>query len=185
MTDDSAHQRRQRDTQIERWTTDARKLVASGKEVAALELYRRAADELPGAPWLQHRTGELSRKLKQDGVAIAYFRRAATAFQMANFPKRALAPLRTAWTLAEGGLPATAKTLVEVAGELMQLHRQLGFKPDASVVFERTNAALRSRGFAEMPAQLLDSVPPRSAQQPSEKASSSRGQAFARLLSRR
>lgn len=185
MTDDSVHQRRLREMQIERWTADAKKLVEAGKELAALELYRRAADELPGAPWLQHRTAELSRKLKQDEVAIAYFRRASTAFQLADFSKRALAPLRTAWTLACDGLPATARALVEVGSELMQLQRRLGFGPDASVLFERTNAALRSRGFAELPAQVLDSVPPRSAQHPTDKAPSSRGQALARLLSRR
>ncbi len=153
MTDDSARQRNKLDAQVERWTADARKLAESGKEAAALELYRRAADELPGAPWLQHRTAELARKLKQHDVAITYFRRAATAFQIADFAKRAVAPLRTAWSLAMDGLPGTSKLLVELAVELMQLHRGLGFAADATVTFERTNAALRNRGFSELPPQ--------------------------------
>ena len=56
VTDDSVKQRRQLDAQIERWTNEAKKLVESGKDAAGLELYQRAADELAGAPWLQHRT---------------------------------------------------------------------------------------------------------------------------------
>lgn len=155
MTDDLARQRRQLEAQIERWTAEAKKLAESGKEAAALELYCRAADELPGAPWLQHRTAELARKLKKNDVAINYFRRAATAFQIADFSKRAVAPLRTAWSLAIDGLPATSKLLVELAIELMQLHRRLGFSADATVTFERTNSALRTRGFSEIAPHVL------------------------------
>ncbi|HXK18760.1 MAG TPA: hypothetical protein VNG33_13210, partial [Polyangiaceae bacterium] len=129
-----------------------------GKEAAALDLYRRAADELPGAPWLQHRTAELARKLKQQEAAITYFRRAATAFQIADFSKRAIAPLRTAWALAIDGLPGSSKALIDVATELMQLHRRLGFAADATVTLERTNAALRSRGFSEIPANVLETM---------------------------
>jgi len=156
---------------VERWTTEAKKLVESGKEGAALDLYRRAADELPGAPWLQHRTAELARKLKKSDVAINYFRRAATAFQIADFSKRAVAPLRTAWSLAIDGLPATSRLLVELAVELMQLHRRLGFAADATVTFERTNAALRTRGFSEIAPHVLESLqreppPARAASQP-------------------
>jgi hypothetical protein len=69
-----------------------------------------------------------------------------------------VAPLRTAWTLAIDGLPATSKLLVEVAVELMQVHRRLGFAADATVTFERTNAALRVRGFSEMGAHVLESL---------------------------
>lgn len=158
MTDDSANQRRQIEAQVERWTSEAKKLIENGNEAAALELYRRAADDLPGAPWLQHRTAELARKLKKSEVAITYFRRAATAFQIADFPKRAVAPLRTGWSLAIEGLPTTSKSLVELALELMQLHRSLGFAADATVTFERTNAALRVRGFSEIAAHVLDSM---------------------------
>lgn len=158
MTDDPAKQRRQLEAQIERWTTEAKKLVESGKDAAALDLYRRAADELPGAPWLQHRTAELARRLKKSDVAIIYFRRAATSFQIADFSKRAMPPLRTAWSLAIEGLPATSKVLVEVAVELMQLHRSLGFAADATVTFERTNAALRVRGFSEIAPHVLNSM---------------------------
>jgi hypothetical protein len=158
VNDDSAKRRRQIEAQVERWTADAKKLVETGKESDALELYRRAADELPGAPWLQHRTAELSRKLKKHDVAIIYFRRAATAFQIANFSKRAVAPLRTAWTLAIDGLPGTSKMLVELAIDLMHLHRGLGFAADATVTLERTNAALRTRGFSEISPHVLDAM---------------------------
>jgi tetratricopeptide (TPR) repeat protein len=160
VTEDPARQRRQLEAQVERWTAEAKKLAESGKETAALDLYRRAADELPGAPWLQHRTAELARKLKKPDIAIQYFRRAATAFQIADFPKRAVAPLRTAWSLAIEGLPGTSKSLLELAVELMQLHRRLGFAADATVTFERTNAALRGHGFSEMGAQVLESLRP-------------------------
>ena len=158
MTEDPAKQRRQLEAQVERWTAEAKKLADRGKEAAALDLYRLAADELPGAPWLQHRTAELARKMKKNDVAIAYFRRAATAFQIADFCKRAVAPLRTAWSLAIDGLPTTSKLLVELAVELMQLHRSLGFAADATVTFERTNTALRTRGFSEIAPQVLDSM---------------------------
>jgi hypothetical protein len=154
--DSSVKHRRSLEAQVEQWTAEAKKLVDSGKETAGLELYRRAADELSGAPWLQHRTAELCRKLKQIDLAIVYFRRASTAFQMAEFPKRAVAPLRTAWSLAIEGLPGTSKLLVEIATELMQLHRRLGFMADATVTLERTNAVLRARGFSEMAPQLSD-----------------------------
>jgi len=172
VTDDSAKQRRQIEAQVERWTTEAKKLMEAGKEAEALDIYRRAADELPGAPWLQHRTAELSRKLKKPDFAIVYFRRAATAFQIAEFAKRAVPPLRTAWSVAIEHLPATSKALVEVAVELMQLHRRLGFAADAAVTFERTNAALRARGFSEIPAHVLE-APLRDASPASSRAPAS------------
>ena len=159
MNDDAVKQRQKVEAQVERWTAEAKKLAETGKEAAALELYCRAADELPGAPWLQHRTAELARKLKKNDTAVTYFRRAATAFQIADFSKRAVAPLRTAWTLSIDGLPGTSKLLVEVATELMQLHRRLGFAADAAVTFERTNAALRTRGFSEIAPHVLESTP--------------------------
>jgi tetratricopeptide (TPR) repeat protein len=159
VTDDFVRQRQKLEAQVERWIAEAKKLAETGKEAAALELYCRAADELPGAPWLQHRTAELARKLKRNDTAINYFRRAATAFQIADFSKRAVAPLRTAWTLSIDGLPGTSKLLVEVAIELMQLHRRLGFAADAGVTFERTNAALRTRGFSEIATHALESTP--------------------------
>jgi len=145
---------------VERWTAEAKKLSEAGKDEAALGLYRQAADVLDGAPWLQHRTAELARKLKQNDVAIGYFRRAATAFQIADFPKRAVAPLRTGWSLAIEGLPGTSALVVELGVELMQLHKRLGFSADATVTFERTNAALRSRGFSEIPGSALESSRP-------------------------
>jgi hypothetical protein len=189
VTEDSLRQRRLLEAQVERWTHEAKKLAETGDEEAALELYRRAADELAGAPWLQHRTAELARKLKKPAIAIVYFRRAATAFQIAEFPKRAVAPLRTAWSLAIEGLPDTSAVLIDLAVELMQVHRGLGFAADATVTFERTNAALRARGFSEISEHVLESTrpDPPSARHfstpPSgqDSAPSSRGQAMARL----
>jgi hypothetical protein len=160
VTDDSVKQRRLLEAQVERWTAEAKKFTDAGKDAAGLELYRRAADELAGAPWLQHRTAELARKLKRNDVAIVYFRRAATAFQIADCPKRAIAPLRTAWSLAIEGLPATSRLLVEIATELMQLHRRLGFAADATVTFERTNSVLRGHGFSEIGPQALETPLP-------------------------
>jgi tetratricopeptide (TPR) repeat protein len=194
VTDDSVKQRRELEAQVERWTNEARKLAEAGKEAEALELYRRAADQLSGAPWLQNRTAELARKLKKGDVAIAYFRRAATAFQIADFPKRAVPPLRTAWSLSIEGLPGTSRLLVDVALELMQVHRRLGFAADATVTFERTNAALRARGFSEVPAHVLDSMQRRDSEIAPRASDSSlvdseaepaRGHALARLHERR
>lgn len=193
MTEDSVTQRKQLEARVERWTAEAKKLVEAGNEAAALELYKKAADELPGAPWLQHRTAELSRKLKQPDAAILYFRRAATAFQLAEFAKRAIAPLRTAWTIAVENLPSTSKSLVELAQELMQIQKRLGFAADASVTLERTNAALRGRGFSELAPQEREnhtappasSVAPRSAAAASDASPSSRAQAFAQKLGQR
>ena len=172
---------RMEEPQIDRDRRDARRVHApvAREHVAAALRQRRAsaaapagarrdqrrieeavelADELPGAPWLQHRTAELARKLKKNDAAIIYFRKAATAFQIADFSKRAVAPLRTAWSLAIDGLPGTSKLLVELAVELMQLHRRLGFAADAAVTFERTNAALRTRGFSEIAAHVLETL---------------------------
>jgi hypothetical protein len=200
VNDDSQRQRQKVEAQVERWSAEAKKLADAGKESAALQLYRQAADELPGAPWLQHRTAELAKKLKQHDVAVTYFRRSATAFQLAEFPKRAVAPLRAAWTLAIEGLPSTSRALIDVALELVQLHKRLGFAADASVTIERTNVALRARGFSELPMHVEPTPPssrkPRSSQRPTEapassvtprldssdKAEPTRGQLFSRAF---
>ena len=137
--------------QVERWGAEARRLAEAGKEAAALEIYERAADSLPGAPWLQHRTAELARKLRQNDVAIAYFRRAGSAFVAAGFPRRAIAPLTAAWTLARAGLPSTGRVLPEVARELSQLLEGLGLSMDASVTLEYTDDALRRAGISRPP----------------------------------
>ena len=137
--------------QVERWGAEARRLAESGREAAALEIYLRAADALPGAPWLQHRTAELARKLRQYDVAISYFRRAAMAFVAAGFAKRAIAPLTSAWTLARAGLPSTGAVLPRVAEELSELLKSLGLATDASVTLEYTEDALRRAGLYVKP----------------------------------
>jgi hypothetical protein len=133
--------------QVERWGAEARRLAEAGREAAALEIYVRASDALPGAPWLQHRTAELARKLRQNDVAIAYFRRAASAFVAAGFARRAIAPLTSAWTLSRAGLPSTGSVLPEVARELSTLLGGLGLHTDASVTLEYTEDALRRAGL--------------------------------------
>ena len=67
--------------QAERWGAEAKRLADAGQELAAFELYRKAADALPGAPWLLHRTAEVARRIKRVDLAIEYFRRSATAFR--------------------------------------------------------------------------------------------------------
>jgi hypothetical protein len=137
--------------QVERWGAEARRLAESGREAAALDIYQRAADALPGAPWLQHRTAELARKLRQYDVAISYFRRAAMAFVAAGFAKRAIAPLTSAWTLSRAGLPSTGAVLPRVAEELADLLKSLGLATDASVTLEYTEDALRRAGLTYTP----------------------------------
>jgi hypothetical protein len=137
--------------QVERWGAEARRLAESGREAAALEIYQRAADALPGAPWLQHRTAELARKLRQNDVAIAYFRRAGSAFVGAGFSRRAIAPLTSAWTLSRAGLPSTGLVLPQVAEELATLLSSLGLATDASVTLEYTEDALRRAGVSRAP----------------------------------
>jgi hypothetical protein len=142
--------------QVERWGAEARRLAEAGREAAALEIYVRASDALPGAPWLQHRTAELARKLRQNDVAIAYFRRAATAFVAAGFPRRAIAPLTSAWTLCRAGLPSTGSVLPDVARELSALLTSLGLHTDASVTIEYTEDALRRAGLGRGPESHRD-----------------------------
>jgi tetratricopeptide (TPR) repeat protein len=155
---DYSFRRAELETLVEQWTAEAKKLLEARDEDAALALYRRAADELPGAPWLQHRTAELARRLNQRQAAIQYYRRAATAFQIAEFPRRAIAPLRLAWSVAVECLPQSSAQLVELGTELLQLQKRLGFAADAVVTFERTSAALRAHGFSELPPSVLSAV---------------------------
>ncbi len=133
--------------QVERWGAEAKRLAEAGREVAALDLYRKAADALPGAPWLQQRTAELARKLRQNDVAILYFRRSAAAFIGAGFDKRAVAPLRSAWTIARDGIPTFAGVLVEVSSELSEVLESVGLHTDAHTIVECTEDALRQAGL--------------------------------------
>lgn len=135
---------------VERWGAEARRLAESGREVSALDLYRKAADAMPGAPWLQLRTGELARKLRQNEQAIHYLIRAGDAFINAGFPKRAIAPLRSAWSVARQGVPRTLTLFLDVTHKLARLQKQLGFGADASVTFEYANDTLRRLNMDEL-----------------------------------
>src|SRR6187399_3265894 len=110
-----------RQAQAERWGSEAKRLADSGREVAAFDLYRKAADILPLAPWLQLRTGELARKLKRNDLAVSYFVRSGQAFIQAGFAKRSVAPLRLAWTVAREQVATEDAPFVEVAQELVRV----------------------------------------------------------------
>jgi hypothetical protein len=135
--------------QVEQLTGEAKKLSSAGKESQALETYRKAAGLMPGAPWLQHRTAELARKLNQPEVAAQHYRRAGAAFIGAGFPKRALAPLRTAWTLRAAVLPSDANGFVGLTLDLAELQNELGFPADSALTITNANEALNLAGCTE------------------------------------
>jgi hypothetical protein len=149
--------------QVERLTAEAKKLNGAGKEARALDTYRKAAELMPGAPWLQHRTAELARKLKKPGVAAQHYRRAGAAFIGAGFPKRALAPLRNAWALSLATLPADASSFMEITLDLAELQRELGFPADGAVSIASANEALRAAGCSE---QVTAPTEPRGSDKP-------------------
>jgi hypothetical protein len=134
---------------VEQLTAAAKKFSGVGKEAQALETYRQAAELMPGAPWLQHRTAELARKLKQVDVAALHYRRAGAAFIGAGFPKRALAPLRTAWALRVALLPADPSSFVALTLDLAELQKELGFAADGGVSISNANAALSAASCSE------------------------------------
>lgn len=133
--------------QAELWGAEAKRLADAGHDVAAFDLYRRAADTLPGAPWLQQRTAELARKLKRLDVAVGYFRRSASAFRKAGFDKRGIAPLRQAWSVARELLPRGDEVFLEVTSELVSLFSTLGLSTDAESLTDYTDDALRRAGI--------------------------------------
>ncbi len=135
--------------QVEQLTGEAKKLSSDGKENQALETYRKAAGLMPGAPWLQHRTAELARKLKQPEVAAQHYRRAGAAFIGAGFPKRALAPLRAAWALRVAVLPSDASGFVGLTLDLAELQDELEFPADSALTITNANEALNRAGCAE------------------------------------
>src|SRR5450432_575696 len=144
--------------QVERLTSEAKKLSSAGKEAQALETYRKAAELMPGAPWLQHRTAELARKLKQPDVAAQHYRRAGAAFIGAGFPKRALSPLRTAWALRVAVLPNDASGFVALTLDLAELQRELGFPADGAFTIANANEALNAAGCKERAPALADAA---------------------------
>ncbi len=132
--------------QVEALTVVAKKLSSSGKDAQALEAYQTAAGLMLGAPWLQQRTAELARKLRQHEVASLHYRRAAAAFIRAGFPKRALAPLRTAWQVSVALLPGDASAFITITLELANVQRELGLASDAKLSLINANQALRAAG---------------------------------------
>jgi hypothetical protein len=132
--------------QVEALTAVAKKLTGEGKEAQALEAYKTASGLMLGAPWLQHRTAELARKLKQPEVAALHYRRAAAAFIRAGFPKRALAPLRTAWQVSVALLPGNASAFITISLEFANVQRELGFAADAKLTLANSNIALETSG---------------------------------------
>lgn len=142
--------------QVEALMAVAKKLTADRKEVQALEAYKTASGLMLGAPWLQHRTAELARKLKQPQVAALHYRRAAAAFIRAGFPKRALAPLRMAWQVSISLLPAESSAFVTVTLELANVQRELGFAADARLTFVGANQALKAAGSTERVPSAVD-----------------------------
>jgi hypothetical protein len=146
--------------EVERLTAEAKKLNCTGREPEALEVYRVAADLMLGAPWLQQRTAELARKLRQPGVATLHYRRAAVAFVSAGFPKRALSPLRTAWALSVAALPANPEIFVALTLELSEVQRNLGVAGDAAVTVTSANRELDASGCSERVPALTEVKPP-------------------------
>lgn len=132
--------------QVEALTATAKKLSGEGKEAQALEAYKTAAGLMLGAPWLQHRTAELARKLKQPEAAALHYRRAAAAFIRAGFPKRALAPLRTAWQVTLALLPGNASAFITISLEFANVQRELGLAADAKLTLANSNLALETAG---------------------------------------
>ncbi|HEX2670866.1 MAG TPA: hypothetical protein VHM25_08340 [Polyangiaceae bacterium] len=127
----------------------AKKLTAQGNEAQALETYKTASGLMLGAPWLQHRTAELARKLKQPEAATLHYRRAAAAFIRAGFPKRALSPLRTAWQLSLPLLPQAASPFITLSLELANVQRELGFAAEAKTTLTNANVALEASGSSD------------------------------------
>jgi len=147
---------------VEQLTEVAKQQSRAGREADALETYRQAAELMAGAPWLQHRTAELARKLKNTELAIQHYRRAAAAFIGAGFPKRALSPLRTGFTLAVNELPKYPSVFVSLTLELAELQRALGFPADGALTISNANHVLTLTGCSERVSSGLDSPAPAS-----------------------
>jgi hypothetical protein len=147
-------------SQVESLVAEAKKHNGAGDEASALGCYHQAATLMPGAPWLQHRTAEIARKLKHYDLAAVHYRRAAAAFVAAGFPKRALAPLRAAWQSSLVGLPEQSDAFITVTLELAQVQRELGLGPEAAMSVNSANQALRSSGSAERIPALAESEDP-------------------------
>jgi hypothetical protein len=169
---------------VELLATEAKKHNATGNEAGALECYVEAAGLMLGAPWLQHRTAELARKLKQLDVAAVHYRRAASAFVAAGFPKRALSPLRNAWQASQALLPRSAETFIVITLELAHAQRELGFGPEATQCIASGNQALRASGSQERVSTSPELEPPESginhSAQPAARGQQPRAQAAVR-----
>ena len=149
-------------SQVELLVAEAKKHNGAGDEAPALACYQQAATLMPGAPWLQHRTAEIARKLKQYDLAAVHYRRAGAAFIAAGFPKRAVAPLRAAWQSSLVGLPAQSNAFITVTLELAQVQRDLGFGPEAAMSINGANQALRTSGSPDRVPAAAESEAPES-----------------------
>ncbi|MEO8902673.1 MAG: hypothetical protein ABI627_14195 [Polyangiaceae bacterium] len=149
-------------SQVEILVAEAKKHNGARDEAPALACYQQAATLMPGAPWLQHRTAEIARKLKQYDMATVHYRRAAAAFIAAGFPKRAVAPLRAAWQSSLVGLPAQSSRFIAVTLELAQVQRDLGFGAEAATSISNADQALRSSGSVDRVPAASESEAPAS-----------------------
>lgn len=134
---------------------EVRRLSALGRERAAFELSRKAADAHPRNARLQHDTAELARRLNECELAVAYYRKASAAFENDGFSRHAVAPLRSAWLITKGGLPKTAECFAAIASELVRLQTALGFVADARMLLEMTEGAFAKAGLSK-PNQLSE-----------------------------
>lgn len=134
---------------------EVRRLSAQGRERAAFELLRKAADGHPRNARLLHDTAELARRLNEGELAVAYYRKASTAFANDGFSRHAVAPLRSAWLITKGGLPRTADSFAGIASELVRLQSELGFVADAKMLLDMTEGAFERAGIPK-PSQLSE-----------------------------
>jgi tetratricopeptide (TPR) repeat protein len=133
---------------LERSMREVRRLSALGRERAAFELLRKAADGNPRNARLLHDTAELARRLNEAELAVSYYRKASVAFANDGFSRHAVAPLRSAWLITKGGLPGTAESFAGIASELVRLQSALGFVADAKMLLDMTEGAFEKAGLS-------------------------------------
>jgi tetratricopeptide (TPR) repeat protein len=136
-----------RATEAEAWAQQAKRLYARGEHDKALELLKRSTEALPGMPRVELDTAELARRLGRIDVAVEHYRRAAKAYARNGFTRHALAPLRTALSLEQSRLPASAAAVASLSRELAEALVAQGFTADARQVLELSAGAFTERGL--------------------------------------